>query len=160
MIWGVRMHGNACLCATKAVPKTGYSAQPPLLRPWSFRKLARLSSTCFSCCDQILVTTLLCMTLWLSREWKTPLQTDRISLNSIHCNPLRPWQFVVGGSDIFARVYDQRRSLVSTSSYSLSTSTAAAMAVPVSSLPLWKTSNSADSRGLHFLFEDILVLML
>ena len=59
------------------------------------------------------------------------LQTDRLSLNSIHCNPLRPWQFVVAGSDIYARVYDQRRSLTSASA-STTTSMAAAMADPVS----------------------------
>ena len=31
-----------------------------------------------------------------------------VALNSIHCNPQAPWQFVVGGSDCCCRVYDQR----------------------------------------------------
>lgn len=61
------------------------------------------------------------------------MQMDRLSLNSIHCNPLRPWQFVVGGSDIFARVYDQRRSLSPSAGASATpASSAAAMAEPVS----------------------------
>ena len=32
-----------------------------------------------------------------------------VDLNSIHINPQQPWQVVVGGSDAFARVYDNRR---------------------------------------------------
>lgn len=65
------------------------------------------------------------------------LQMDRLSLNSIHCNPLRPWQFVVGGSDIFARVYDQRRALTPTAGATdAPASPAASIAEPVSSWPL------------------------
>lgn len=32
-----------------------------------------------------------------------------IALNSIHCNPAKPWQFVLGGGDEIVRIYDQRR---------------------------------------------------
>ena len=32
-----------------------------------------------------------------------------IELNSIHCNPMRPWQFAVAGGDDYVRIYDQRR---------------------------------------------------
>jgi WD repeat-containing protein 42A len=32
-----------------------------------------------------------------------------VELNAIHVNPTRPWQFAVGGSDQWARVYDYRR---------------------------------------------------
>ena len=32
-----------------------------------------------------------------------------MGLNSIHCNPARPWQFVLGAGDEVVRVYDQRR---------------------------------------------------
>ena len=31
-----------------------------------------------------------------------------VALNSIHCNPQAPYQFVVGGSDCTCRVYDSR----------------------------------------------------
>lgn len=30
-------------------------------------------------------------------------------LNSIHCNPCRPWQFTVAGGDAYVRVYDRRK---------------------------------------------------
>jgi hypothetical protein len=36
-----------------------------------------------------------------------PLQS--VGINAIHVNPTRPWQFAVGGSDAWARVYDIRR---------------------------------------------------
>jgi WD repeat-containing protein 42A len=32
-----------------------------------------------------------------------------VGINAIHVNPARPWQFAVGGSDAWARVYDIRR---------------------------------------------------
>eukprot|EP00877_Chromochloris_zofingiensis_P004808 jgi/Chrzof1/14328/UNPLg00601.t1 len=32
-----------------------------------------------------------------------------VDLNCIHVNPARPWQFAVGGSDEWVRVYDYRR---------------------------------------------------
>ncbi|KAK9809355.1 hypothetical protein WJX73_008283 [Symbiochloris irregularis] len=31
-----------------------------------------------------------------------------VGLNSIHCNPARPWQFVLGASDEVVRIYDTR----------------------------------------------------
>lgn len=31
-----------------------------------------------------------------------------VELNSIHCSAVRPWQFVVAGSDEAVRVYDRR----------------------------------------------------
>ena len=31
-----------------------------------------------------------------------------MALNSVHCNPQAPWQFVVGGNGATLRVYDQR----------------------------------------------------
>ena len=37
------------------------------------------------------------------------LDMQVVDLNSIHINPQQPWQFVVGGSDEFARIYDNRR---------------------------------------------------
>lgn len=37
------------------------------------------------------------------------LQTRPLGLNSIHCNPARPWQFAVAGSDAYVRVYDRRK---------------------------------------------------
>lgn len=36
-----------------------------------------------------------------------PLQV--VGINAIHVNPTRPWQFAVGGSDAWARVYDLRK---------------------------------------------------
>ncbi|WIA23425.1 hypothetical protein OEZ85_000180 [Tetradesmus obliquus] len=36
--------------------------------------------------------------------------TNRVvGINAIHVNPTRPWQFAVGGSDAWARVYDLRK---------------------------------------------------
>jgi len=68
------------------------------------------------------------------------VQAEKLQLNSIHCNPLRPWQFVVGGSDIFARVYDQRRSLTTSAPSTYQPAyTAAAIASPVPPPPLFSS---------------------
>jgi hypothetical protein len=37
------------------------------------------------------------------------LLLQSVGINAIHVNPTRPWQFAVGGSDAWARVYDIRR---------------------------------------------------
>lgn len=59
------------------------------------------------------------------------VQTGKtIELNSIACNPLRPWQFAVGGGDEYVRIYDQRRTLSAGSSSSIGHQSAD-MALPV-----------------------------
>ena len=50
-----------------------------------------------------------------------PLQV--VDLNAIHANPARPWQFAVGGSDEWARVYDMRKAATPTTPTSTSSST-------------------------------------
>ena len=37
------------------------------------------------------------------------MQSKPLLLNSIHCNPCRPWQFTVAGGDAYVRVYDRRK---------------------------------------------------
>ena len=37
------------------------------------------------------------------------MQSKPLVLNSIHCNPCRPWQFTVAGGDAYVRVYDRRK---------------------------------------------------
>jgi hypothetical protein len=37
------------------------------------------------------------------------LLPQTVGINAIHVNPTRPWQFAVGGSDAWARVYDIRK---------------------------------------------------
>lgn len=73
------------------------------------------------------------------------LQTRPLSLNSIHCNPARPWQFVVAGGDAYVRVYDRRKAAAASCSEQSEASGvdsnmqqnrnyAAALATPVSML--------------------------
>lgn len=76
------------------------------------------------------------------------LQTRPLSLNSIHCNPARPWQFAVAGGDAYVRVYDRRMAAAVTSAAQPAAEAAgddytaqqnrnyaAALATPVSFLP-------------------------
>ena len=67
------------------------------------------------------------------------MQAKPLVLNSIHCNPCRPWQFTVAGGDAYIRVYDRRKAQAASCSAeedeedsSASTrSFAAALATPV-----------------------------
>ncbi len=69
------------------------------------------------------------------------MQAKPLSLNSIHCNPCRPWQFTVAGGDAYVRVYDRRKAEAASCSAeeeqgdaaASTRSFAAALATPVSS---------------------------
>lgn len=69
------------------------------------------------------------------------MQARPLSLNSIHCNPCRPWQFTVAGGDAYVRVYDRRKAEAASCSgeeeqgdaAASTRSFAAALATPVSS---------------------------
>lgn len=68
------------------------------------------------------------------------MQARPLSLNSIHCNPCRPWQFTVAGGDAYVRVYDRRKAEAASCSgeeeqgdaAASTRSFAAALATPVS----------------------------
>lgn len=67
------------------------------------------------------------------------MQSKALVLNSIHCNPCRPWQFTVAGGDAYVRVYDRRKAEAASCSAAgeedVTASTrsfAAALATPVS----------------------------
>ncbi len=86
------------------------------------------------------------------------MQARPLSLNSIHCNPCRPWQFTVAGGDAYVRVYDRRKAEAASCSgeeeqgdaAASTRSFAAALATPVSSSPCRHTDrDSVDSIGCH-----------
>ena len=68
------------------------------------------------------------------------MQAKPLVLNSIHCNPCRPWQFTVAGGDAYVRVYDRRKAEAASCSgageeedaTASTKSFAAALATPVS----------------------------
>ena len=68
------------------------------------------------------------------------MQVTPLVLNSIHCNPCRPWQFAVAGGDAYVRVYDRRKAQAAGCSaeedegdpHASTRSFAAALATPVS----------------------------
>lgn len=68
------------------------------------------------------------------------MQAKPLVLNSIHCNPCRPWQFAVAGGDAYVRVYDRRKAEAASCSAeeeegdpaASTRSFAAALATPVS----------------------------
>ena len=68
------------------------------------------------------------------------VQSKALVLNSIHCNPCRPWQFTVAGGDAYVRVYDRRKAEAASCSAAgeeedataSTRSFAAALATPVS----------------------------
>lgn len=68
------------------------------------------------------------------------VQAKPLVLNSIHCNPCRPWQFTVAGGDAYVRVYDRRKAEAASCSgegdegdpTASTRSFAAALATPVS----------------------------
>ncbi|KAK9823322.1 hypothetical protein WJX72_001905 [[Myrmecia] bisecta] len=43
--------------------------------------------------------------------------TSEVELNSIHCNPMRAWEFTVAGGDQYVRVFDMRRAMYATASH-------------------------------------------
>lgn len=77
------------------------------------------------------------------------VQARPLSLNSIHCNPCRPWQFTVAGGDAYVRVYDRRKAEAASCSgeeeqgdaAASTRSFAAALATPVSSSPCRHTDS-------------------
>ncbi len=94
---------------------------------------------------KISITSIASMFVMLStiRCCKPPcsMQARPLSLNSIHCNPCRPWQFTVAGGDAYVRVYDRRKAEAASCSgeeeqgdaAASTRSFAAALATPVSS---------------------------
>lgn len=87
------------------------------------------------------------------------MSQDRpLSLNSIHCNPARPWQFAVAGGDQFVRVYDRRKA-ASVSSAEATASEAANLDNPIQqnknyaaalATPVWMAQYSfSDADVIH-----------
>jgi hypothetical protein len=79
-----------------------------------------------------------------------------VGINAIHVNPTRPWQFAVGGSDAWARVYDIRKTRdppqnpSSSSSSGRGSSLAAAAAAAAASYGrerFWASSSSSDAAA-------------
>ena len=64
------------------------------------------------------------------------MQHLEVGLNSIHCNPARPEQFVVGGDDEYAYVYDIRKIAPSAASRAFGTALTA-FVKPVWHPPAW-----------------------
>ena len=87
------------------------------------------------------------------------MQARPLSLNSIHCNPCRPWQFTVAGGDAYVRVYDRRKAEAASCSgeeeqgdaAASTRSFAAALATPVSLQSACRHTHhdSVDSVGCH-----------
>lgn len=81
-----------------------------------------------------------------------------LSLNSIHCNPCRPWQFTVAGGDAYVRVYDRRKAEAASCSgeeeqgdaAASTRSFAAALATPVRKLaPKHMQNDEAGHAARH-----------
>ena len=98
------------------------------------------------------------------------MQAKPLVLNSIHCNPCRPWQFTVAGGDAYVRVYDRRKAEAASCSgaeaeedaTANTRSFAAALATPVS--PSSAPARPPASRPTHlhprFPLASVLVLIM